>query len=113
MKTKLNPHEAPKGYLAIKGTSDTDDCATRCAFGPFRSPKCITATCSALSRKDKTYVYFVESPKRLRSKATFARWWKTQKRKHPWLTNTHESKYVRTCEQIARRAYAAGRRSKT
>ena len=108
---KLSPKEAPKGYIAVEAKlQNLDDC-NRCALGPYLGPECLKSVCSELDRKDKINVYFVKAPKRPRSKATFARWWKMQERKHPWLTNTHVDKYANACEQIARRAYAAGRRS--
>ena len=110
MKTKLNPKEAPKGHIAVENEPQNMDKCNRCALSPFLSPGCLKAECSDLDRKDKINVYFVKAPKRPRHKATFERWWKTQERKHPWLTNTHVDKYANACEQIARRAYAAGRR---
>ncbi len=110
---KLNPKEAPKGYVA-RETRKTYGCAGCVFYDPGKCPSCqkTKASCMSFDRMDGCDVIFVQAPKRPRHKATFEQWWKTQERKHPWLTNTHVDKYANACEQIARRAYAAGRRSK-
>ena len=152
---KLNPKEAPKGYVA-RETRKTYGCAGCVFYDPGKCPSCqkTKASCMSFDRMDGCDVIFVQAPKRPRQatapegkdicsrcgrvqtygtmkaisedsfdllctkcrrprpKATFEQWWKTQERKHPWLTNTHVDKYANACEQIARRAYAAGRRSK-
>ena len=72
MKTKLNPHEAPKGYIAVR--TNRRNCIG-CAFHP--ATDCQDRPCLPSERNDRCLIHFVketDAPKRPRPKATFARW---------------------------------------
>jgi hypothetical protein len=59
---KLNPHEAPKGYIAKQGTGSRFDDCPRCAFASRYG--CLPRNCLKRRRTDGCNVYFVKAPKR-------------------------------------------------
>lgn len=111
---KLNPKEAPRGYVAkpAPGQFDCHGCAFYKPDVQAGRMTCGRPTlhCMFSERKDGCSVIFIKAPKARKKPATFAAWWKKQypaTRKHGWGYTNHD------VEIYARRAFAAGRRSKT
>jgi len=70
---KLNPKEAPKGYIAVP-PEDPQIICSGCAFETDRMACCQAPPCAPHDRQDGCDVIFIKAPKRPRPKATFARW---------------------------------------
>lgn len=62
MKNKVNPNDAPKGYIAIPMPESAKDNCKGCAFDGF-STCGSNLRCAAQERKDKSAVIFVKKPK--------------------------------------------------
>ena len=94
---KLNPNEAPMGYIAALSFRGSCDC---CAFKGTQ--ECDDAPCLWEDRNDKCEVYFVEAGK-VKSpspEATFAAWFAEK--------YNHDDSIEESC----RKAWNAGRRSR-
>ena len=110
MKPRLDPTEAPSGYRAryARGAYECAGCAGAghenvdlCEWMHSKVP------CWASDRKDKCharYVEIVKAPKRPSPKAAFARWWKRHMDTHGLRNSSYN-------EDLARRAFNAGRRA--
>ena len=103
---KLNPHEAPKGYIAVLSV---DGFFCRHCHLRQSSPECLAARCLENKRADGQPVYFIKKPKpRPKPKATYAQWAKKVGLIQP--TGTVWNQWH--MEDYTRKAYNAGRRSK-
>lgn len=59
---KLDPNDAPKGYMACALPEETNGCGA-CAF-QGGSTKCLKAKCVPDNRDDRRHVYFQKRPRR-------------------------------------------------
>ena len=55
---KVDPNEAPPGYVAVDDSNGEVGCSL-CSFD-FKSKECLSAPCSGSRRKDECYVYFIK-----------------------------------------------------
>lgn len=116
---KLNPKEAPKGYVA-RETRETYGCASCAPKRPRRTAapegKDICSRCGRVQTygtmkavSEDSFDLLCTKCRRPRSKAAFARWWKRQPSDWRAAMRVFGGDSV---EALARRAWNAGRRSK-
>ena len=104
-RTPHDPAEAPKGYRA-KLSSEVMNCEGCAAHRNENLCDKLSdeTSCLRISRTDQQDVVFVKAPERPSPRATFARWWK----RHMNIHGLRNSNYN---EDLARRAFNAGRRA--
>lgn len=91
---KLNPKEAPKGYIAVPAP-DPNDC-TGCKLAKFNN-LCVKNECSSDKRKDGNDVIFVKNPKSAKVKFSFKKVPDAEVRT-VWKNNEGELVYLYPCD---------------